>query len=185
MTLKAEIDAKRIVVVGHSRLGKTALLAAAFDERIAMGFRSRQAAAAPRRVRGAKADKAESRQAHQHELPALVQRPLQGVQRRAERLPFDQHCLVALCAPRPVLFPNAVEDQWANPDGQFEMLKAADPVYRLLERRTGREDRAGPGQAHRQQARLLHPRRQALDDAARTGRSSWISPTSSSANLKP
>src|SRR5205814_8361879 len=49
-----------------------------------------------------------------------------------ERLPFDQHCLVALCAPRPVLFGNAVEDTWANPEGQFEVLKAADPVYRLL-----------------------------------------------------
>ncbi|MCS6897030.1 MAG: hypothetical protein NZM29_03575, partial [Nitrospira sp.] len=48
------------------------------------------------------------------------------------RLPFDQHCLVALCAPRPVLFPNAQEDQWANPAGQFEVLKAADPVYRFL-----------------------------------------------------
>ena len=49
-----------------------------------------------------------------------------------DKLPFDQHCLLALCAPRPVLYSNATEDQWANPDGQFEMLKAADPVYRLL-----------------------------------------------------
>ncbi|HJZ93102.1 MAG TPA: acetylxylan esterase, partial [Gemmataceae bacterium] len=48
------------------------------------------------------------------------------------RLPFDQHCLVALCAPRPVLFSNAAEDLWANPEGQFEVLKAADPVYRFL-----------------------------------------------------
>ena len=49
-----------------------------------------------------------------------------------ERLPFDQHCLAALCAPRPVLFTNAEEDVWANPSGQFEMLKAAAPVYELL-----------------------------------------------------
>ena len=49
------------------------------------------------------------------------------------KLPFDQNCLVALCAPRPVLFSNAKEDQWANPDGQFEVLQAADPVYRLLD----------------------------------------------------
>ena len=49
-----------------------------------------------------------------------------------ERLPFDQNCLVALCAPRPVLFSNGEEDQWSNPAGQFEGLKAADPVYRLL-----------------------------------------------------
>ena len=49
-----------------------------------------------------------------------------------ERLPFDQHGLVALVAPRPVLFSNAVEDTWANPQGQFQILQAADPVYRFL-----------------------------------------------------
>ena len=37
-----------------------------------------------------------------------------------ERLPFDQHCLVALCAPRPVLLSNAEGDEWSNPPGQFE-----------------------------------------------------------------
>ena len=39
---------------------------------------------------------------------------------------------LALCAPRPVLLSNATEDTWANPEGQFEMLKAADKVYRLV-----------------------------------------------------
>ena len=47
-------------------------------------------------------------------------------------MPFDQHSLVALCAPRAVLLSNAIEDQWANPSGQFEMLQAADPVYQFL-----------------------------------------------------
>jgi hypothetical protein len=51
---------------------------------------------------------------------------------RVDRLPFDQHCLIALVVPRPVLLTNAVEDSWANPEGQFEMLRAADAVYRLL-----------------------------------------------------
>src|SRR5262249_22415784 len=52
--------------------------------------------------------------------------------KQPDKLPFDQHCLVALMAPRPVLFANAVEDSWANPAGQFDVLKAADPFYRLL-----------------------------------------------------
>src|SRR5207247_399508 len=51
---------------------------------------------------------------------------------KTELLPFDQHSLVALMAPRPVLFANAVEDSWANPAGQFQMLQAADPVYKLF-----------------------------------------------------
>ena len=49
-----------------------------------------------------------------------------------EKLPFDQHALIALCAPRPVLLSNATEDQWANPDGQYAMEKAAAPVYALF-----------------------------------------------------
>ena len=49
-----------------------------------------------------------------------------------DRLPFDQHCLVALCAPRPVLFTNGRADTWINPAGQFEVLRAAAPVYRFL-----------------------------------------------------
>ncbi len=49
-----------------------------------------------------------------------------------DRLPFDQNGLVALVAPRPVLFTNALDDTWANPAGQFEVLKAADSVYRFL-----------------------------------------------------
>src|SRR6185369_8778949 len=51
---------------------------------------------------------------------------------RPERLPFDQHCLLALCAPRPVLFSNGRADTWINPAGQFEVMRAAAPVYRLL-----------------------------------------------------
>jgi hypothetical protein len=49
-----------------------------------------------------------------------------------EQLPFDQHELVALCAPRPVLFSCAEGDQWSNPAGQFEVLQGANPVYQLL-----------------------------------------------------
>ena len=49
-----------------------------------------------------------------------------------ERLPFDQNCLVALVAPRPVLLTNAVRDVGANPEGQFQVLRSADPVYRML-----------------------------------------------------
>jgi len=51
---------------------------------------------------------------------------------KPDRLPFDQNCLAALVAPRPVLFSNAVEDTWANPEGQFQVLQATDQVYRLL-----------------------------------------------------
>ena len=49
------------------------------------------------------------------------------------RLPFDQNGLVAICAPGPVLLTNAQEDQWANPGGQFDVLRAAAPAYELYD----------------------------------------------------
>jgi hypothetical protein len=48
------------------------------------------------------------------------------------RLPGLPVGLVALCAPRPVLLSNGRADTWINPAGQFEVLRAAAPVYRLL-----------------------------------------------------
>jgi dienelactone hydrolase len=133
-TLKGEIDPKRIIAVGHSRLGKTVLLAAAMDERIAMSIplQAGCGGTGPSRPIGPKADKAESVKRINTNFPHWFNGRFKEFNDEPTRLPFDQNCLVALCAPRPVLFPNAAEDLWANPDGQFEVLKAADPVYRLL-----------------------------------------------------
>ncbi|MCA1685343.1 MAG: acetylxylan esterase, partial [Planctomycetia bacterium] len=49
-----------------------------------------------------------------------------------DKLPIDQNDLVAMVAPRPVLFTCAADDTWSNPEGQFQVLKAAEPVYKLL-----------------------------------------------------
>jgi hypothetical protein len=123
------IDAQRIACVGHSRLGKTTLLATALDERIALAIPHQAGCGGTAPSRGKVGESVERiNTAFPHwfcdEFTKFNQHP--------ELLPFDQNCLVALCAPRPVLFCNAVEDQWANPDGQFEVLKAASPVYQFL-----------------------------------------------------
>jgi hypothetical protein len=124
-----DLDAKRICVVGHSRLGKTALLAAAFDERIALSIPHQAGCGGTAPSRG---KVGESVTRINTAFPHWFNDAFKEFNDRPERLPFDQHCLVALVAPRPVLFSNAIEDTWANPDGQFEVLQAADPVYRLL-----------------------------------------------------
>lgn len=123
------IDAKRIAVFGHSRNGKTALVAGAYDERIALVLCHQAGCGGSAPSRG---KIGESVQRINTVFPHWFCETFHEFNNQPEKLPFDQHCLVALCAPRPVLLSNATEDTWANPEGQFEMLKAADPVYRLL-----------------------------------------------------
>jgi dienelactone hydrolase len=136
-----DIDSKRIAAVGHSRNGKTALLAAAFDDRIAIAFPHQAGCGgtAPSRVAPALAaaqpngrPTAETTAVINKSFPHWFNAEFKKFDEAPDRLPFDQHALVALCAPRPVLFSNAQGDQWANPSGQFQILQAADPVYRLL-----------------------------------------------------
>ena len=129
-TLDKLIDKDRIAVVGHSRNGKTALLAGAFDERIALVIPHQAGCGgtAPSRTTD---PKAESVKRINTSFPHWFCDNFTLFNDDTSKLPFDQHCLLALCAPRPVLYSNAQEDQWANPSGQFEMLRAADPVYKL------------------------------------------------------
>jgi hypothetical protein len=129
LVTRPDLDAKKVAVVGHSRLGKTALLAAAFDDRIALAIPHQAGCGGTAPSRG---KVGESVKRINTSFPHWFNGTFKEFNDQVERLPFDQNCLVALVAPRPVLFSNAVEDTWANPDGQFEVLKAAEPVYRLL-----------------------------------------------------
>ena len=136
-----EIDGKRIAIVGHSRNGKTALVAAAFDERVALAIPSQAGCGgtAPDRVAPDLAAPQAGGRPTVETLPVINKAfphwfsgNFKSFNEATARLPFDQHALIALCAPRPVLLSNATEDKWANPPGQFEMLRAAEPVYRLF-----------------------------------------------------
>jgi hypothetical protein len=124
-----DIDPKRIAAFGHSRLGKTALLAAAFDDRIALAIPHQAGCGgtAPSRSKVGES----VRRINDH-FPHWFCGAFKDFSVKTERLPFDQNCLAALVAPRPMLYSNAVEDTWANPKGQFAMLQSAESVYRLL-----------------------------------------------------
>lgn len=124
------IDSKRIAVVGHSRLGKTALLAGAFDERIAVVIPNQAGCGGTGPSRHTD-PKAETVKRINTAFPHWFCGNFKAFNDDPTKLPFDQNGLVALCAPRPVLFTNAAEDLWANPSGQFEVLKAANPAYKL------------------------------------------------------
>ena len=124
-----DIAPSKIAVMGHSRNGKATIVAAAFDERIALAFPHQAGSGGTSPSRG---KIGESVKAINDHFPHWFNAKFKEFNEQPEKLPFDQNCLLALCAPRPVLFSAAEQDQWSNPEGQFEVLKAADKVYKFL-----------------------------------------------------
>ena len=129
LVTNSRIDSKRVAVIGFSRLGKSALWAAAQDERFAMAVTSASGAggiALSKRIFG---------EATQHISSRFGRWFCGNFNKYAGNepaLPIDQHELAALIAPRPLLITSGTEDHWADPKGEFLSGLAADPVYRLL-----------------------------------------------------
>ncbi len=123
------VDAKRVAVVGHSRLGKTALWAATQDERFAAAFSNESGCSGAAITRGKQGE-------HISHITSVF--PYWFCQRyaayrdRESEMPFDQHTLLALLAPRPVCVASAAADLWADPESEFLACVAASPVWELL-----------------------------------------------------
>lgn len=128
-----EVDEDRVVITGHSRTGKTALLAGALDERFAVVVPNGS---------GCGGAAAYRRYGPECETLELITRPSrfaawfskdfrQFADKEAE-LPFDQHFLRALVAPRAVLSTDALGDLWANPIGTAAAYREAQPVFDFL-----------------------------------------------------
>lgn len=122
------VDGERLIAYGHSRHGKAALLAGAYDERIAAVI-SHQSGTGGASLNREKAGETVGQITASY--PHWFTPRFADYAGREEDLPVDQHHLIALNAPRPVLIGNSWRDEWSDPAGAFVAARAASPVWIL------------------------------------------------------
>ena len=128
MAQREEIDQENVAVVGHSRLGKTALLAGAWDERFAFVIANESGCSGGAVTRGKQGERIAD---ITRVFPFWFCENYRKYAGKEEELPFDQHFLLALIAPRKLYICDAQEDIWADPAAEFLSCRLASPVYEL------------------------------------------------------
>jgi predicted dienelactone hydrolase len=143
----SQIDPAQIAVIGHSRGGKTALWAAAEDQRFALAVSNDSGCGG--------ASLSRRRFAGREQVVRIVTAfphwfcsNFTAFADREDDLPIDQHELIALIAPRAVAVGSASEDRWADPRGEFLSVVQAAPVFALFGHKAlGTADLVGIGAA--------------------------------------
>ena len=132
------ISKNKIALFGHSRRGKAALLAAAFDERVALVIPHQSGTAGMALSRCLEPHAGQKCYSSQETVRFInfhaarwFHSRFKEFSRKEEKLPVDQHLLVSLVAPRAVFNTEGLQDHWANPVGSLRSLQMADDIYKL------------------------------------------------------
>ena len=125
-TLTDSLDLSCGIVCGHSRLGKTALLTAATDERFAFAYSNDSGCSGAAITRGKQGETVKD---ICHRFPYWFCENYKQFMDNEDTMPFDQHYLVAAIAPRKVLIGSASEDLWADPTSEQLCCFAASPAF--------------------------------------------------------
>jgi len=128
------VDKDKLIVLGHSRLGKLTMVATAFDDRISLGAPAGSSGAGTGAYRfcgpgrgGKEGIEDMTRKFGYYFVPELAEFTGQ-----IQKLPFDAHWFVALTAPRPWISVEGTDDQNCVPDAVKHTVDAAKPVYEFL-----------------------------------------------------
>jgi hypothetical protein len=131
------VDAKQVGIEGHSRYGKAALVAMAYDPRFAIAYISSSGEAGAKLYRHIFGEDIGNIAAvNEYHWMAGNFLKYDGPLSIAD-LPVDAHELIALCAPRPVFISSGATqgDGWVDAKGMFLAAAAAGPVYQFLGKR--------------------------------------------------
>jgi len=127
-------DKTKLIALGHSRLGKLVMVAAAFDDRIAMAAPAGSAGAGTGAYRfcGPGRGGAEGVEDMTRKFPYYFVPRLKEFTGQMEKLPFDTHWFVALTAPRPWISLEGLSDKICRPAAVVQTVVASRPVYEFL-----------------------------------------------------
>jgi len=123
-----EFDARRVAVIGHSRGGKTALLAGVTDERFCLACVN-DSGCGGAKLNHMDLPKSESIAQINERFPHWFCRSYHKYGGKEREMPFDQHQMVALMAPRAVAIASSAEDAWAGPRGEFACAQLASLAW--------------------------------------------------------
>lgn len=122
-------DPERVAVIGHSRLGKTALVCASRDTRFYAACANDSGCSGDAITRGKVGEQISD---ITRQFPMWFGKKYKNYAGKTDELPCDQHFLVASIAPRRVMLGAAIEDVWADPDSQYLSACAASEAWETL-----------------------------------------------------